>query len=70
MSDKLTIELTTQQRDLLLNSLRISRHYVLMEIQEPASDLAEARSARVLEIEALTKQLKNAAAACETSDVT
>jgi len=69
MSEKVTMELTKQQRDILLDALRVLRHYALMEIHEPSSDFVEARSERAAEIEALAEQLKSAAIACETTDV-
>lgn len=57
MNDMLTLELTSEQRDLLLRGLTFLRTDVLLEMRDPSPDVDSDRETRLHEIESLVARL-------------
>ncbi|HUG93230.1 MAG TPA: hypothetical protein VML55_20480 [Planctomycetaceae bacterium] len=58
MNNTLTVELTGEQRDLLLRGLSFLRSDVLLEMRDPAPDVDADRETRLDEIESLVARLR------------
>jgi hypothetical protein len=63
MSQTLQVELTEEQREVLLRGLRYVRSSLMLEFREPAEDDAEGRQRQLLAIASLVQQLNSAPAA-------
>ncbi|MBM81079.1 MAG: hypothetical protein CMJ78_10855 [Planctomycetaceae bacterium] len=63
MSDLLNIEITEEQRDILLRGLRFVRSSYMLDTQEPTPKWLQERSNKIDEVVALSEQLATAAAA-------
>ena len=58
MDETLTVELTKEQRNLLLRGLRFIRSSVLLDMREPCSQVDELRAEQLQEIGSLVEQLR------------
>ncbi|HID22716.1 MAG TPA: hypothetical protein EYP14_09995 [Planctomycetaceae bacterium] len=57
MNETMSVELTDQQREILLKGLRYVRSSIMLEIQEPSSERAQQRAEKLEQINALVQQL-------------
>ena len=69
MSETLTVELTQDQRDLLLRGLRFVRSSVMLAPRDSDSESAEDRQKRMQQIATLVDQLSGALPAKTTAQV-
>jgi hypothetical protein len=67
MSDLLNLELTDEQRDVLLRGLRYVRHSIMLKQEDPTPDLVETRSSELQRLAALSAMLNGQAVAQESS---
>jgi hypothetical protein len=67
MSDLISLELTQQQRDILVRGLRYVRSSVMLTTQDPTPDLEHARADELRQLAELTAILKGEAVTQETS---
>ncbi|MFP6763617.1 MAG: hypothetical protein VB858_08365 [Planctomycetaceae bacterium] len=67
MSELLTLELTAQQRDVLIRGLRYVRSSVMLSTQDPSPELDQARADELRQLADLTAILKGEAVKQETS---
>ena len=67
MSERLTLELTAQQRDVLIRGLRYVRSSVMLSTQDPSPELNQARADELRQLADLTAILKGEAVKQETS---
>jgi len=67
MSELMTLELTSQQRDVLIRGLRYVRSSVMLSTQDPTPELDEARTGELRQLAELTAILKGEAVKQETS---
>ena len=57
MSETLTVGLTKDQREMLLQGLRFMRSSVLLDLRDPTPEADEDRRAQLQKIESLSEQL-------------
>jgi len=57
MNDTMSVELTDQQREILLKGLRYVRSSVMLEIHEPSPERERQRAEKLEQINALVQQL-------------
>jgi len=69
MNDMFKVELTKDQREILLNGLRFVRSSVAMECRFPSDEVDQDRQRQYQEISTLVKQLNNAASVPTASQV-
>lgn len=67
MSDLISLELTQQQRDILVRGLRYVRSSVMLTTQDPTPELDQARVDELRQLAELTAILKGEAVTQETS---
>lgn len=67
MSDLMPLELTQQQRDILVRGLRYVRSSVMLTTQDPTPELDQARNDELQQLAELTAILKGEAVTQETS---
>lgn len=67
MSDLVPLELTQQQREILVRGLRYVRSSVMLTTQDPTPELDQARSDELRQLAELTAILKGEAVTQETS---
>jgi hypothetical protein len=58
MNDTLTLELTSEQRELVLRGLSFLRSGVLLEMRDPSPEVDVDRATRLHEIESLLARLR------------
>jgi len=66
MSELMTLELTSQQRDVLIRGLRYVRSSVMLSTQDPTPELDQARAGELRQLAELTAILKGEAVKQET----
>lgn len=69
MSQTQTVELTEQQRDLLLQGLRYVQSSVKYEMREPSPEVDADRAEQLREIDSLAERLKGGRPSTTTADV-
>ncbi len=67
MSDLMSLELTPQQREILVRGLRYVRSSVMLTTQDPTPELDQARSDELRQLAELTAILKGEAVTQESS---
>ncbi|MDA0588166.1 MAG: hypothetical protein O2820_07425 [Planctomycetota bacterium] len=67
MSDLMSLELTSQQREILVRGLRYVRSSVMLTTQDPTPELDQARSDELRQLAELTAILKGEAVTQESS---
>ncbi len=67
MSDLLTLELSDEQRDTLLQGLRYVRSSIMLTPEEPSDSVEAARSAKLEKVAALSDLLNGRAVAEQAS---
>ena len=67
MSDLLNLELTDEQRDVLLRGLRYVRNSIMLKQEDPTPDLIETRSTELQRLAALSAMLNGQPVAQESS---
>ncbi|MHC4875273.1 MAG: hypothetical protein ACYTGL_02165 [Planctomycetota bacterium] len=67
MSDLLTLELSDEQRDTLLQGLRYVRSSIMLTPEEPSDAVEAARSAKLQKVAALSELLNGRAIAEKAS---
>ncbi len=60
MSEKLTVELSGDQREVLLRGLRFVRSSLMLDVYDPTPELVEKRNSQLREVAALAEHLTNA----------
>jgi len=63
MSDMLNLEITEEQRDMLLRGLRFVRSSYMLDTQQPTQSWIQERSSKLNEVAELKEALSSAAAA-------
>ena len=63
MSDMLNLEITQEQRDMLLRGLRFVRSSYMLDTQEPTPSWLQERSTKLNEVAELSEALSSAVAA-------
>ena len=69
MSQNMTVELTDQQRETLLQGLRFVRSSLMLDARDPDAELDAERDARLKQIAALVSQLNGEHASSQASSV-
>lgn len=69
MSDTKHVELTKNQRDVLLQGLRYVRSSIMLEMRDPTPEDTATRSTQLREIARLVEQLNGNAPTPTTADV-
>lgn len=69
MSETLTVELTAQQRELLLRGLRYVRSSHMLEVVDPSPEVVQQRQNHLQAVAALVDQLQKAKTPSETARV-
>lgn len=57
MSDQVTLELSKEQREVLLQGLRYVRSSIMLNVEEPTPEYVSERSSRLREVTDLTSLL-------------
>ena len=61
MSETVSVELTNEQREMLLHGLRFVRSNLMLDIHDPTPELDQDRENKLREIASLVEQLQRAA---------